>query len=79
MQLVSLSFGWLAYVEFREGVVGSVAGNRSKQLMGPLLKWMVPQIDGTIIFFAKFNWKVFSNWMLEMHFLKNVYNSSELS
>ena len=47
--------------------------------MGPLLKWMVLQIDGTIIFFAKFNWKVFSNWMLEMHFLKNVYNSSELS
>ena len=69
--------GWI--IQRLGEVVGPVEGNRLKQLVGPLVVWMVPQIDGTIIFFSKFNWKSFFKWMPEIHFIENVYKFSELS
>ena len=49
MLRVNLSFDWLTYLEVGE-LVRSVEGSRLQQLVGPLLKLMVPQIDGAITF-----------------------------
>ena len=74
---VSLSFGWLAYLEI---VGGSwICGREQVEAVGG----STFSVDGAPSwwhhhFFAKFDWKIFFDWMLEMHFLKNVYNFSEL-
>ena len=61
---VSLSFGWLAYLEVGEGSwncgreeVEAVGGSTFSVNGAP--NWLHYH------FFAKFNWKTFFNWMLE--------------
>ena len=56
---VSLKFGKLAYLEGRGG--GWICeGIRLKQLVGPLLVWMVPQTDSTITFLLNLIERFFS-------------------
>ena len=68
---VSLSFGWLAYLEVGGGSwicgreqVEAVGGSTFSVNGAP--NWLHHH------YFAKFDWKIFFNWMLEMHFAKNV-------
>ena len=75
---VSLSFGWLAYLE----VVGGswICGREQVEAVG----WSNFSVNGApnwchYHFFATFDWNIFFHWMPEMYFLKNVYNFSELS
>ena len=74
----SLSFSWLSYLEVEGSswICGSVhveAVGESTFSVNGAPNWWHHHI------FAKFDWKIFFNWMLEIHFLKNVYNFSELS
>ena len=58
MLRVNLSFVWLAYLEVGE-LVRPVEGSSLQQLVGPLSKLVVPQIDGAITFLLNLVEKVF--------------------
>ena len=74
----SLSFSWLAHLEVggcswiyvREQV--EAVGGSTFSVNGASNWWHHYLFD-------KSDWKIFFSCMLEMHFLKNVYNISELS